>query len=104
MYQEGARSNGARCIGSVLSARRDRSVLEERRSAKSPKKKLKCSKLGKVAPSCKRVSSFITDATDAIQRPLPHRELHEAGGAAWRLHEAEVSHCARSLPAGLFGL
>ena len=35
--------------------------------------------------SCKRVSSFITDATDAKQRPLPHRELHEAGGAAWRL-------------------
>ena len=34
---------------------------------------------------CKRVSSFITDATDAKQRPLPHRELHEAGGAAWRL-------------------
>ena len=32
---------------------------------------------------CKRVSSFITDATDAKQRP--HRELHEAGGAAWRL-------------------
>jgi hypothetical protein len=32
--------------------------------------------------SCKRVSSFITDATDALQRPLPHRELHEAGGAA----------------------
>ena len=31
---------------------------------------------------CKRVSSFITDATDALQRPLPHRELHEAGGAA----------------------
>ena len=28
---------------------------------------------------------FITDATDAIQRPLPHRELHEAGGAARRL-------------------
>jgi len=39
VYQEGARSNGARCIGSVLSARRDRSVLEERRSAKSPKKR-----------------------------------------------------------------
>ena len=34
---------------------------------------------------CKRVSSFITDATDAKERPLPHRELHEAGGAAWRL-------------------
>ena len=38
MYQEGARSNGA--IGSVLSARRDRSVLR--------KKKLKCSKLHQV--------------------------------------------------------
>ena len=39
--------------------------------------------------TCKRVSSFITDATDAKQRPLPHRELHEAGGAAWRLEASD---------------
>ena len=37
----------------------------------------------------KRVSSFITDATDAKQRPLPHRELHEVGGAAWRLEASD---------------
>jgi hypothetical protein len=29
----------------------------------------------------KMVRSFITDATDAKQRPLPHRELHETGEA-----------------------
>ena len=28
---------------------------------------------------CKNVSSFITDETDAKQRPLLHQELHEAG-------------------------
>ena len=42
-------------------------------------------RLRRTCRSCKRVSSFITDTTDAKQRPLPHRELHEAGGAAWRL-------------------
>ena len=36
--------------------------------------------MSRVTLTCK--SSFITDATDAKQRPLPHRELHEAGGAA----------------------
>ena len=32
--------------------------------------------------SCRYGQLFHTDATDALQRPLPHRELHEAGGAA----------------------
>ena len=46
--------------------------------------------------SCKRVSSFITDATDALQRPLPHRELHEAGGAAGRREAAGASCFVRA--------
>ena len=34
---------------------------------------------------------LITDSTGAKERPLPHRELHEAGGAAWRQQNFRVA-------------
>ena len=54
----------------------------------------------RTALCCKRVSSFITDATDALQRPLPHRELcfFECFGVSVKPRKLKRRTSSSSLP------